>query len=182
MARLYLVRHGKAAAGWGAELDPGLDATGRAQAKALAEALAPLGPLPILVSPMRRTRETAVPLEAHWNVTSVLEPLVSEIPSPSNDLRARRAWLDRAMAGRWSDLEPGLAAWRQGILERLLGTTEDTVIISHYIAINAAVGHAMADDRVVCFRPDNCSQTVLEVEGGALRLVSLGQEAVTEVG
>ncbi len=36
MAKLYLVRHGKATAGWGMEKDPGLDDLGHAQAKAAA--------------------------------------------------------------------------------------------------------------------------------------------------
>ena len=29
------------------------------------------------------------------------------------------------------------------------------VVFSHFIAINAAVGYATGDDRVVSFRPDN---------------------------
>ena len=46
--KLYLVRHGHAAAGWGDHPDPGLDALGRAEAEAMAERLAPLGPLPLV--------------------------------------------------------------------------------------------------------------------------------------
>jgi broad specificity phosphatase PhoE len=182
MARLYLVRHGKAATGWDGDLDPGLDAVGRTQAAAMCEALAPLGPLPILVSPMRRTRETAAALEACWNAKALLEPTVSEIPSPTADLKERRVWLTRAMAGRWRDLGAGLTRWRQGVVDRLLAIPEDSVVVSHFIAINVAVGHALGDDRVTCFRPDNGSRTVLEVANGTLRLVSLGEEAVTEAG
>ncbi len=59
MSRLILVRHGRAAGGWDDDLDPGLDELGRAQAEAMADLVAPRGPLPILVSPMRRCRETA---------------------------------------------------------------------------------------------------------------------------
>ena len=51
MAKIYLVRHGKAMAGWGMEKDPGLDDLGHAQAKTAALTLAPLGPLPIITSP-----------------------------------------------------------------------------------------------------------------------------------
>ncbi len=43
MAKLYLVRHGKASAGWGMEKDPGLDDLGHAQAKAAALTISPLG-------------------------------------------------------------------------------------------------------------------------------------------
>ncbi len=54
-------------------------------------------------------------------------------------------------------------------------------MVSHFIAINVAVGNATNDDRVISFRPDNCSRTVLEVIDGTLHLVERGQEAVTEV-
>jgi broad specificity phosphatase PhoE len=43
MAKLYLVRHGKATAGWGMQKDPGLDDLGRAQAKAAALDISPVG-------------------------------------------------------------------------------------------------------------------------------------------
>ncbi|HEY3101908.1 MAG TPA: histidine phosphatase family protein, partial [Methylomirabilota bacterium] len=56
VVRLYLVRHGKAAASFSEARDPGLDDAGAAQAEAMAERLAPLGPLPIITSPLRRTR------------------------------------------------------------------------------------------------------------------------------
>ena len=51
MTRLVLVRHGHASGGWDDDPDPGLDDLGRAQAEAMADLVAPLGPLPILVSP-----------------------------------------------------------------------------------------------------------------------------------
>jgi|TARA_B110000263_G_scaffold189153_1_gene166807 broad specificity phosphatase PhoE len=59
MATLYLVRHGQAAASWGEDPDPGLNALGHGQAARMAAALAALGPMPIMISPLRRTRETA---------------------------------------------------------------------------------------------------------------------------
>ena len=37
MTRIYMIRHGKAAAGWDGDADPGLDALGQLQAEALAE-------------------------------------------------------------------------------------------------------------------------------------------------
>ena len=86
MPLLYLVRHGRAAASWDADTDPGLDAGGHAQAQAAAEALASLGPLGLVVSPMARTRETAAPFARAWRVEPRIEPRVSEIPSPTTDL------------------------------------------------------------------------------------------------
>ena len=57
MPGIYMVRHGKAAAGFAGHPDPGLDDLGRSQALATAAALAPLGPLPVYSSPLARARE-----------------------------------------------------------------------------------------------------------------------------
>ena len=57
MPKLYLVRHGRATSGWGLEADPGLDESGHLQAEASARKMAPVGPLPIIASPLRRARE-----------------------------------------------------------------------------------------------------------------------------
>src|SRR4029077_3748125 len=102
MARIYMVRHGKAEAGFGEGMDPGLDALGRSQALDVAERLQSLGPLPILSSPLRRTQETAAPLASTWNRTPVIEAAVAEIPSPKGmTLEERAKWLRTLMAGSW---------------------------------------------------------------------------------
>ncbi|MDA1100357.1 MAG: histidine phosphatase family protein [Proteobacteria bacterium] len=182
MARLYLVRHGQAAASWDEDPDPGLNDLGHRQAAAMAAAMAPLGPLSIMVSPLLRTRETARPLEAIWSVTGVVEPAIREIPSPSQDLGRRRQWLQEVMAGTWAQADTWLQPWRQGMIDTLLAVRNDSVVVSHFVAINVAVGAAQGDDRVTLFRPDNCSITVLESDGQKLRLVELGDALQTEVG
>lgn len=182
MPRLFLVRHGRAAAGWGDDHDPGLDDVGRAQADAAASSLAPLGPLPVVVSPLRRTRETAVAFERVWpDIAARVDPTVGEIPSPTDDLAAREAWLVGVLSGRWSDVDDARRGWRRDVVDALLAMRDDTVVVTHFVAINAAVGAATDDDRLVCFRPDNCSVTVLEHDGSALRVVELGAERGTAV-
>ena len=74
-----------------------------------------------------------------------------------------------------------LAQWREDVIAALTGRTEDTVVFSHFVAINVAAGAALRDDRVMVFRPDNCSVTVFESENGKLRLVERGHEAETKV-
>jgi broad specificity phosphatase PhoE len=179
--RLTLVRHGRAAAGWDGHHDPGLDETGRAQADALAADIGAAGPIAIVVSPLRRTRETAVPLEARWGVEARVEPAVAEIPSPTDDLAARTAWLRTLMGGTWSDHAPELRGWCDGVVGALLALPSDTVVVTHFVAINVAVGRATDDDRAMCFQPDYCSQTVLEHDGERLSLVALGRDATTTV-
>ncbi len=181
MPRIYLVRHGKAAAGWDGHPDPGLDPLGQTQSRIAADFLAPLGPLAIRSSPLARARETAAFLAEIWNVEPLIEPRVAEIPSPSEDLAQRSAWLKTAMAGTWADLEPRYRQWRDTVIECLRGIEDDTVIFSHFIAINVAVGHVEGDDRIVCFRPDNASITQLTLTDGQLALAELGSEANTEV-
>jgi broad specificity phosphatase PhoE len=82
MTRLYLVRHGRAAAGWDTDPDPGLDEIGKQQAIEVGARLAPLGPLHVEVSPLRRCQETAAPLLAAWRLPLMIEPRIAEIPSP----------------------------------------------------------------------------------------------------
>jgi broad specificity phosphatase PhoE len=183
MPRITMVRHGQAAAGFSDDLDPGLSELGRAQADAAAEALASIGPQPIIASPLRRCRETALALAARWGVEPSIDAAVGEIVSPADQsgLEARGAWLRRAMQGPWSALGPEHHAWRQAIVDRILAIDTDTVVHSHFIAINVVVGAATGDDRLVCFAPDNCSWTVVDVGSGRIEVVELGRQATTEV-
>jgi broad specificity phosphatase PhoE len=178
MVKLYLVRHGRAEAGFGESMDPGLDALGREQAESVATKLVGLGPLPILSSPLKRTRETAAPLAKLWNRTPVIEDAVAEIPSPNGmTLEQRVTWLRSLMGGSWRDASRELAAWREHCIATLAAITQDTVIFSHYVAINVAMGAATGDDRVVVFSPDNCSVTAFEADGTNLTLIEKGDEA-----
>jgi broad specificity phosphatase PhoE len=179
VARLIFVRHGRAAAGW-EELDPGLDDVGRAQAAAVADVLAPIGPLPVLSSPLRRCRETSVPLAEAWGVEPIVEPAVGELPSPDGmGFLERREWLRSVLTGRWCELDAPYHEYRRALLERVAAVDVDSVIVSHFVAINAVVGAALGDDHFVILHLDNCSRTVIDVEAGRFVLVEGGQEADT---
>jgi broad specificity phosphatase PhoE len=183
MATIRLVRHGRATGGWDADVEPGLDELGAAQAAALVGRLEPLAaprPPRLVTSPMRRCRETAAPLAAHWGVAAEVEPLVTEIPSPDgHDLGDRVPWLRRAMAGTWSALGPRYTAYRDSVAAYVAALAEDTVITSHFVAINAVIGACTGDDRLVIHSLDNTSVTVVETSATGMRLVSAGHEADT---
>ena len=183
MPTVFMVRHGRAAAGFDSHRDPGLDAVGRQQAEATAAALAEelRNPLAIVSSPLARARETATPLARRWNVEPAIEPRIAEIPSPVDDLRERAAWLRGAMAGPWAALPPDLLRWRQATIDCILGFEQDTVAFCHFIAINVVVGAATADERLIVFRPDNGSVTRFSTDDGQLVLVDLGREGHTRV-
>ncbi|WP_420450366.1 histidine phosphatase family protein [Ilumatobacter sp.] len=169
MARLTLVRHGEAEAGWDDADDPGLSELGHRQAEAVAELLAAHGPLPILVSPKRRCRETAAPLAEVWSTQVTVDAAVGEVRHP--DVADRGAWLRDLMAATWSDADADARAWADAVVERLVAIDVDTVVMSHFVAINVAIGRATGVDDVLCVRVGNCSRTVLDTGGGRLTLV-----------
>lgn len=174
MSRLYLVRHGEAAAGWGEDADPPLSDTGRAQAVDMAAALEPVGPLPVVASPLRRTRETAAALEALWFRAATVDPAVGEVPSPTDDLAERMTWLAGLLPMPMAAWPADLQRWRTTVSGALLAMDADAVVVTHYVAIRSVVG----DDG---FHPDYCSITVVDNAGGALTPVELGRQRRTVV-
>lgn len=179
MPKVYLVRHGKAAAAWNEDPDPGLDPLGRTQAEAVATALGSTGPSAIVSSPFLRARETSKPLSKIWGVTPLIENRVGEIPSPSANLLQRGQWLQSLLKQNWSQLSPTVNAWREGVLDALRELDQETVVFTHFIAINAAVGQATGSEKVVSFWPGNGSITILELRGKEITLLERGEEAMT---
>ena len=190
MARLYMIRHGKAAAGWDGDADPGLADDGRQQAEAVAERVKGLvkEPVPIFSSPLKRCQQTAIPLAEAWGVTPQIEPGVGEIPPPVTDLTERTAWLRRVMSSSWQGLyddavsiESGqdFRGWYNNViaaLHRLGQTGEEVIIFSHFIALNVAFCEATGAHDVVSFAPQNCSLSIFETDGQKLSLIEQGEE------
>ncbi len=184
MTRLFLIRHGEAQAAWGGDDDdPGLSEAGRAQAAGAAEALVSLAPAALVCSPMRRCRETAGAFERLAGRESVIEPRVSEVPTPAG-VADRRSWLQDNFPWQggdprdWATLDPGLKGWRDQMLGCVQSTAADTAIFSHFIAINVLVGAAMGRRETIVCKPGYASITELALEAGRLRLVRLGEEMV----
>ncbi len=187
MKRMHLVRHGRASAGWNVDPDPPLDDHGRSQALAVAQRLAALGARPVISSPLLRCQQTAFPLATSWGVEIRIEPGVAEIPSPEGfTVESRGEWLREVMAGTWSQAASmsgqQYVHYRDKVADTLRALPGDSVVFSHYIAINAAIGVATGDDRVVVAQLDNCSVTVIDVHGdGRLEIVEIGGQADTVV-
>ncbi len=190
MSRVYMIRHGKPASTWGAQLadiDPGLDLDGRDQAKKAAEALMALPPehrpRSVVTSPLRRCKETARPFSEMLGIEPVVEPAVAEVPAPHGMADSERgAWLRRAFATDWALIEGEIdyLLWRDRVAEAV-ARNAGGAIFSHFVALNAAVSVATGSNRVMNFQPDHASITVFEVENGVLKLVELGRAAVTGI-
>jgi broad specificity phosphatase PhoE len=179
---VILVRHGEASAGWGDDPDPGLSAIGRQQAEAVAEVLGPLGPCDVVTSPLRRCRETAAPLAQRWGVEPRVVEAVSELPSPPRLPTAERpSWLLSLADRTWDAADPETRDWRDHLVSTVAALSRDTVVFTHFVAVNVIVGAALGDDRVFVARFGNCSRTVLEVVGGTITVVEQGAEAESRI-
>ena len=181
MTTIYLIRHGQAEAGWSEQRDPGLDDTGRRQAEKAARALLDRGPLPILVSPLRRARETAHEFEMLWRAPATVESRVAEIPSPGMTLAERGDWLRSLMKQRWEDLDETIQSWRRAAIQSLLEISGDTVVVSHFMVVNAVVSWVRGEERVVCCHPVQGSRTTLERDGDSFRVLEIGVEGTSTV-
>lgn len=181
MVPLYLVRHGQASASYADAIDPGLSQLGAAQAAETAKHLLSLGPLNVLSSPLARARETASAYTALTGQTAQICPQVSEIPSPGLGLSERGAWLRQIFEGTWPEAGADALAWTKSVAAFLAALTAPSVIFTHFVAINVAVGAATGDARAMIFRPDYASVTRMTAAGGRLQLIALGAEAQTIV-
>lgn len=180
---IYIVRHGLAAAGV-EDLDPGLAELGHQQARAAAEALKAVRSPRLVVSPLRRTRETAAPIAADLGLEAEIRDEVAEVFDPAMPAEERTRMLGPFMAGKWSEQNEVLQAWRKRCLDAVVAMAleasakqADLVIVSHYIAICVAVGAALGDDRVVPAPIANCSISSFEAGHGVLTLVEAGGTA-----
>lgn len=188
MTRLYLIRHGRPAAGWGGgDDDPGLDAEGARQAMGAARALGALPadqrPRTVVSSPLRRCRETAAPFAKALGVEMEIVTDVGEIPTPASLASSDRGpWLRASLAGRWADIRGDIdyELWRHRVFDAVK-IRPGAAIFSHFVAINAVLSLLDSDESVITFRPDHVSVTVLETTAEGLRLVARGREAATSV-
>ena len=180
---IYLVRHGLAAAGVG-DLDPGLAELGHEQARAAADALRTVKAVRLVVSPLKRTRETAEPVATALALAPEIRSEVAEVFDPSMPSEQRSAMIGPFMAGKCSDQPERPAQWRARVVDALSQMAAeasaaggDLVIVSHYIAIGVSIGEALGDDRVVPAPIANCSITSLTIDGGKFTLLEAGATA-----
>jgi probable phosphoglycerate mutase len=189
---IYLIRHGLAEAGVD-NLDPGLAETGHKQAALAAEYLRDSTAMRLIVSPLRRTQETAAPIALQLSLEPDIREEVAEVFDPTMPADERRSMIGPFMAGRWCEQPRHLRDWRQRVVETLFeaakaNASHDLIVVSHYIAIGVALGEAMSDDRVVPIPMANASISSFSLGPSGLTLMEacstkhLPAELITGVG
>jgi probable phosphoglycerate mutase len=176
--RVYLVRHGEAAASWGQSADPGLSELGQRQAREVAtrleQELAEVAPL-VLSSPLLRAQETARPFASSRDIDIRIDERFREIPAPV-PLENRQNWLREFMRGRWGEQDAALHDWREGLIGALHELDRPAVIFTHFLVINTLVGSLEQREETLVFWPANASVTVLTEDSSGLRTERLGEE------
>ena len=184
MTHIYMVRHGQADAAWHENPNPGLSALGLQQAQQAALQLQHLNNVNIISSPLLRCQQTAQPFADAKNTPVSINPEVSEIPTPSNvAFEQRGPWLQQAMAGTWQQLGQQFVDYKNDVGNFVKSLTHDTVVFSHFIAINALIGFVTNNDNLMIAQLDNCSITTFHLDhNNHLTLVDTGNQAATTVG
>lgn len=177
---ICLVRHGEAASGSGHAADPGLSELGQTQAEAIGQFLSREPFSTAIASPMSRCQQTSRPFARLTGLAIATEPAVSEIPTPEG-LDDRIAWLRGFMSGTWDEALPLLHDWRAALLSAVDALPDNTVVFTHFVAINTIVGHADGSQLVTSFRPDHCSVTRLERGKNGLEVTERGSESATRI-
>jgi hypothetical protein len=89
--------------------------------------------------------------------------------------------LDVFLHSNWTDVDDATTAWRDRLIEWVVGAHDDCVVFTHFVAINAVIGNATNDDRVTCMRVANTGVATVSNDGGRLALVEAPTEMNTKV-
>lgn len=190
---LLLIRHAEPfrVQGSGKRADPELTELGRAQARRAADWLCKEAIEEIWSSPMRRARETAVPLAELLRLPVQADERLAEYDRdfedyiPMEEMRATRHPRWRAMVeGRWDeiasvDLPTFRARVGAAMEERIAANPGGRVaVFSHGGVINVWIGMLLGIDRPLWFDPAYASiSRVVASRGGVRSVVTLNESA-----
>lgn len=180
--QIILIRHAEAAASWGtSNPDPGLSNIGKKQAKILRKHLTNVDGFKVISSPMARALQTCqialdIPLK---NIQ--INATFSEIPSSNINTEDKSLWLQKISQASVRNLPNNLQNWFERIIEALEHITEDTIIFSHFMVINAVISYITKQDKLVTTFPDYTSLTKIENADGSLKLTSFGTDKKTHI-
>ena len=190
---LLLIRHGETTRvdSETGIADPPLTDNGREQARRLAEWLKDERLDHIVVSPLRRARETAAPLAERFGLEPEVIAKLAEFDAeassyiPMEELRATRDPRLRAMTeGRWEELgsmvEP--ETFRSDIIAALDGVAtahpgQRVAVVCHGAVINVYLGDVIGTPRLLWFEPRYASVSRVLISRDGIRSVESVNES-----
>jgi 2,3-bisphosphoglycerate-dependent phosphoglycerate mutase len=166
--------------------DPGLTPNGLRQAELLADWLLANERLDhLVVSPLRRARQTVAPIAGRFSMEPEVVNELAEFDAnassyiPMEEMKANRDQRLQAMIdGRWADFDAKVdpAAFRQSILTTLGALTDthpgqNVAVVCHGAVINAYLGDVIGTPRHFWFEPLYTSIHRVLVSRGGVRSV-----------
>jgi broad specificity phosphatase PhoE len=178
---LIFLRHGEAAESWGEHPDPGLSDNGISQSKKLTSnlSLQSLEDFIFVSSPKSRAQMTAAPLIEKYKKNLLIDNIFSEIPSSKVIASEKKEWLKKIMTMNIDMLPQEVSDWRNNIITKTLSYSNNTIIFTHFMVINAIVSGLIERSEILCFYPDYTSITQITLQNNKAINISLGDEKKT---
>ena len=178
---LIFVRHGEASETWGKHSDPSLSKAGISQSHKLISnlSLQLLEDFIFISSPKSRAQMTAAPLIKKYKKSLLIDSIFSEIPSSKVIASEKKEWLKKIMTMNVDVLPQDVAEWRDSIISRTLSFSDNTIIFSHFMVINAVVSGLMNRSEIMYFYPGYTSITKITLQNNRAMSISLGDEKKT---
>ena len=178
---VIFIRHAEASSSWGDHHDPGLSDTGKAQSKKLINRpeLKQLDDYSFISSPKLRAVETARPLAQKFKKELIIENIFTEIPSPNIEPENKQEWLKNILQMNKNDLPENIAKWKDNIISKTKAFSQDSVIFTHFMVINALLSELNSETKLLYFYPDYTSIVKITIEDGEFINFSIDKDKKT---
>ena len=179
--QVIFIRHAEASNSWGNHPDPGLSDNGKNQSKELINhpELIELDDYSFISSPKLRAIETAKPLAEKFKKELIIENIFTEIPSLNIEPDKKQEWLKNILQMNKNDLPENITKWKDNIISKTKAFSQDSVVFTHFIVINALLSELNSETKLLYFYPDYTSIVKITIEDGEFRNFSIDKDKKT---
>ena len=178
---VIFIRHAEASSSWGDHPDPGLSDDGITQSKKLINhpELKQLDNYSFIASPKLRAMDTARPLAKKFKKELVIENVYTEIPSPNIKPKNKQEWLKNILQMNKNNLPENVAKWKDNIISKTKAFSQDSVVFTHFMVINALLSELNSETKLLYFYPDYTSILKISIEDGKFKNFSIEKDKKT---
>ena len=179
--QVIFIRHAEASNSWGNHPDPGLSDNGKNQSKELINhpELIELDHYSFISSPKLRAIETAKPLAEKFKKELIIENIFTEIPSLNIEPDKKQEWLKNILQMNKNDLPENITKWKDNIISKTKAFSQDSLVFTHFIVINALLSELNSETKLLYFYPDYTSIVKITIEDGEFRNFSIDKDKKT---
>ena len=180
---VIFIRHAEASSSWGDHHDPGLSDTGIAQSKKLINRpeLKQLDGYSFISSPKLRAVETARPLAKKFKKELIIENIFTEIQSPNIEPENKQGWLKNILQMNKNDLPENIAKWKDNIISKTKAFSQDSVIFTHFMVINALISEITSSDTLLYFHPGYTSIVKIKIAKNKIQSFLIQESEKTHI-